>query len=86
MFPSERKNNSIEISHVILTDRNTRNAKISQATPNNSHIIKLILNFRFDLTSLFLPGNRRCSCDITIKSAPHFSAERHEKSKEKKKP
>lgn len=85
MFPSERRNNSIEISHVLLTDRNTRNATISRPTPNISHIIKLILNFRFDLTSLFRssPGNRRCSCDITIKSAPHFSAKSEKENKKK---
>lgn len=86
MFPSERRNNSIEISHVLLTDRNTRNATISRPTPNISHIIKLILNFRFDLTSLFRssPGNRRCSCDITIKSAPHFSAKSEKENKKEK--
>lgn len=52
MFPLKRKNNSIEISHVILTDRNNRNAKIIQATPQNSHIIKLIPNFCFVLSFL----------------------------------
>lgn len=39
----QRKSNSIEtVSHVILTDRNSLNAKAIQATPQNSHIIKLI--------------------------------------------
>lgn len=32
-------NNSIETSHRFGTDRNSRNAKIIQATPQNSHII-----------------------------------------------
>lgn len=40
----QRKSNSIEtVSHVILTDRNSLNAEAIQATPQNSHIIKLIL-------------------------------------------
>lgn len=42
----QRKSNSIEtVSHVILTDRNSLNAKAIQATPQNSHIIFFFLPF-----------------------------------------
>lgn len=61
-----RKNNSIEtVSHVILTDRNTRNAKIIQATPQNSHII---IKLFFLSTFFLLSGWIRKFNNLTMKS------------------
>lgn len=64
----QRKSNSIEtVSHVILTDRNSLNAKAIQATPQNSHIIKLIfLPFGLFLIMGWVRGNGHklagCNC------------------------
>lgn len=69
---------------LFLTDRNTRNAKIIQATPQNSHIIiiKLIFDFLPFVLTVFLrllrslppilavvKGPKVCSLDITISSS-----------------